>query len=439
MSAAYVTMMEKMNSRQSTPIAVEPATFTENGTYTAPSGTAFSPVTVNVKNGSKSVSVEPITITSNGKVTAPDGKAYSPITVDVPQPELSDVVFRANGTYVAPDGIVYNKAVVNVPTEGVPVVEEIPNPSSMTDGTVIEVTPASRTNTVWYAFKTDDSSTTDIIYTDTLDSITLDAVYVWNVNRMVQIELIRKVSAFEGISDKIRCTCDSVSKDYLRNDQYDVLVTDDFSAYTEEYSSPYVYIFKANVDNGLPLINNVFQINRDNIICGTIFADEINQDSQGLLVTFKGEDTPVRYWDNSITGIVSTADKRSHSGYITKEDGVVKALDQVPYEFVLYSNGDGTVSVDSQYYSAYSGLIFHNIVAIVDGGEVPIEWASRLLGRYSEGLCAFEIGNPSDVDVYITLNSFKVTDKTEIGYGIVQCNDMGYTVPVFVPIPYRID
>ena len=52
---------------------------TENGEYTAPSGTAYSPVNVNVST----TTIESLNITSNGTYTAPIGTAYSPITVNV--------------------------------------------------------------------------------------------------------------------------------------------------------------------------------------------------------------------------------------------------------------------------------------------------------------------------------------------------------------------
>ena len=67
-------------------VLVLPLTVTSNGTYTAPSGSAYSPVVVNVPQGEGGdVTVEPLTITSNGTYTAPTGKAYSPVTVAVPQ------------------------------------------------------------------------------------------------------------------------------------------------------------------------------------------------------------------------------------------------------------------------------------------------------------------------------------------------------------------
>ena len=60
----------------------------ENGTYTAPSGTAYSPVTVNVSD--IPAVIESITINENGTYTAPSGvDGYSPVVVNV-SPSLPD-------------------------------------------------------------------------------------------------------------------------------------------------------------------------------------------------------------------------------------------------------------------------------------------------------------------------------------------------------------
>lgn len=61
-------------------VEVEPLSVTENGTYTADEGKAYSPVSVNVP----SLTAEALSVTENGTYTAPTGKAYSPVTVDVP-------------------------------------------------------------------------------------------------------------------------------------------------------------------------------------------------------------------------------------------------------------------------------------------------------------------------------------------------------------------
>lgn len=49
--------------------------------------------------GGSSITVEPLTVTSNGTQTAPSGKAYSPVTVNVPQPSgTKNITISQNGT-----------------------------------------------------------------------------------------------------------------------------------------------------------------------------------------------------------------------------------------------------------------------------------------------------------------------------------------------------
>lgn len=61
-------------------IVIEPLSVTENGTYTAPTGTdGYSPVSVAVPQ----TTVQSLSVTQNGTYTAPSGTAYSPVTVDV--------------------------------------------------------------------------------------------------------------------------------------------------------------------------------------------------------------------------------------------------------------------------------------------------------------------------------------------------------------------
>ena len=64
-------------------VTVEPLSVVENGTYTAPEGNAYSPVTVNAPTP-EPITVTPLSVTANGTYTAPAGAAYSPVTVDVP-------------------------------------------------------------------------------------------------------------------------------------------------------------------------------------------------------------------------------------------------------------------------------------------------------------------------------------------------------------------
>lgn len=50
-------------------------------------------------SGGSSITVEPLTVTQNGTQTAPSGKAYSPVTVNVPQPSgTKNITISQNGT-----------------------------------------------------------------------------------------------------------------------------------------------------------------------------------------------------------------------------------------------------------------------------------------------------------------------------------------------------
>lgn len=67
------------------------------------------------RGGGGDITVEKITITENGTTTAPSGKAYSPIHTNVPQPTLSTLEVSENGDYDAPNGTAYNRVEVTVP------------------------------------------------------------------------------------------------------------------------------------------------------------------------------------------------------------------------------------------------------------------------------------------------------------------------------------
>lgn len=54
--------------------------------------------------GGGGISVESLSVTENGTYTAPSGKAYSPVTVDV-QPELEPLSVTENGTYTPETGV----------------------------------------------------------------------------------------------------------------------------------------------------------------------------------------------------------------------------------------------------------------------------------------------------------------------------------------------
>lgn len=81
---------------QTIPIVdVEPLQVDENGTYAAPSGKAFSPVTVTVPKPPE-VDVEPLQVSENGTYNAPTGKAYSPVVVEVPAGDPNENLEKAN-------------------------------------------------------------------------------------------------------------------------------------------------------------------------------------------------------------------------------------------------------------------------------------------------------------------------------------------------------
>lgn len=94
-------------------VTVRPLSVAENGTYTAPSGTAYSPVDVNVEAG---LTAEALSVVANGTYTAPSGKAYTPVNVNVPVGATTQsLTVTENGTYTAPSGKAYTPVVVNVP------------------------------------------------------------------------------------------------------------------------------------------------------------------------------------------------------------------------------------------------------------------------------------------------------------------------------------
>lgn len=100
-------------------VIVETLSVTENGTYTAPSGKAYSPVTVNVPTD------EPVLIALNteinGTFTPPEGvDGYDEVTVDVPAAILATLSVTENGTYTPTDSDGYYEVSVSVP-QGEPI------------------------------------------------------------------------------------------------------------------------------------------------------------------------------------------------------------------------------------------------------------------------------------------------------------------------------
>ena len=94
-------------------VTVESLNVTANNTYTAPSGKAYSPVTVNVPD--TPAVVAELTATSNGIYTASGGvDGYSPVTVSV-APNITALEATHNGIYTAPSGTDgYSPVTVNV-------------------------------------------------------------------------------------------------------------------------------------------------------------------------------------------------------------------------------------------------------------------------------------------------------------------------------------
>lgn len=95
---------------------VEPLSVTNNGTYTAPQGKAYSPVTVNVPHIKK----KELSVNSNGTYHATLDEAYDPVVVNVPQTASVVLSVTENGTYTAPAGKAYSPVTVKVTDIGGP-------------------------------------------------------------------------------------------------------------------------------------------------------------------------------------------------------------------------------------------------------------------------------------------------------------------------------
>lgn len=65
--------------------------------------------------GESGINVQSLTVTENGSYSAPSGVAYSPVRVNVPskEPDLEEITITKNGEYT-PSGDGYSKVVVNV-------------------------------------------------------------------------------------------------------------------------------------------------------------------------------------------------------------------------------------------------------------------------------------------------------------------------------------
>lgn len=92
-------------------ITTQSLNVTENGTYRAPAGKAYTPVNVNVPQ----TVTEPLSVSANGVYTPEAGKAYGPVSVAVPQTEIEELNVSENGTYTPVSGKAYGPVKVNVP------------------------------------------------------------------------------------------------------------------------------------------------------------------------------------------------------------------------------------------------------------------------------------------------------------------------------------
>ncbi len=94
-------------------VTVESFSINQNGTYVAPAGKAYSPVTVAVSPNVSSKSID-----ANGTYTASSENldGYSSVTVAVPQTTIESLSVTDNGTYTAISGKAFSPVVVNVPT-----------------------------------------------------------------------------------------------------------------------------------------------------------------------------------------------------------------------------------------------------------------------------------------------------------------------------------
>lgn len=62
-----------------------------------------------------STEIDSLSVTQNGTYTAQSGHAYSPVTVSVPQTQIDSLPVTQNGTYTAASGHAYSPVTVNVP------------------------------------------------------------------------------------------------------------------------------------------------------------------------------------------------------------------------------------------------------------------------------------------------------------------------------------
>ena len=79
-------------------------------------GKTFNEATSGGGGGGSGITVEPITITQNGTTTAPSGKAYSPITVNVPKEVVLSVPVLPDGFTIEKKASQGGSVVISSPT-----------------------------------------------------------------------------------------------------------------------------------------------------------------------------------------------------------------------------------------------------------------------------------------------------------------------------------
>lgn len=104
-------------------------------------------IATKMQGGGSSVTVEPLTVTANGTQTAPSGKAYSPVTVNVPTPTPSlqskSVTIDEAGTVTITPDSGYEAM------EEVVVTAEVPSVSTMVLIDTYDNSSTSVSNAVW--------------------------------------------------------------------------------------------------------------------------------------------------------------------------------------------------------------------------------------------------------------------------------------------------
>lgn len=85
---------------------VEALSVTQNGTYTAPSGKAYSPVIVNVSGGSSDFSTAEVTVVNNASMPF---ELYMPCTVD---DDSEDYYTSTYSFYAEPNNTVQNQVIL---------------------------------------------------------------------------------------------------------------------------------------------------------------------------------------------------------------------------------------------------------------------------------------------------------------------------------------